>query len=141
MDAGQEKPTTSHRLSPHTQGKCYHPFLPSNTSAVARSSGTGPKLIQGPRLLFRAITGSACYTRESKQRASADFFPTSQAKPKALPACAGLSVPPRRQAGGGGRSSVAASLAQAQRERLGADSVGTCRANLERRKDASIGQT
>lgn len=39
MDAGQVKTTNSHHLSPHTQGQCYHPFLPPDASTVARSSG------------------------------------------------------------------------------------------------------
>lgn len=59
MDAGQVKPINSHHLSPHTQGQCYNPFLPLDASIVATSSGTGPKLIQDPRLLLCDVTGSA----------------------------------------------------------------------------------
>lgn len=63
---------------------------------------------------------------------SANLFPTSQAESPS-------SLYPKK-ADGGWSSSVAASLAQT-REQLIADSVWTCRANLERRKDASVGQT
>lgn len=68
---------------------------------------------------------------------STNLFPTSPGKQKALPACAGLSAP--REAGGGGRSSAAATLAQAQRERLGVDGVWTCRMNIQEGKVASPG--
>lgn len=35
-------------------------FLPPDASTVARPSGTGPTLVQGPRLLFCGVTGFAC---------------------------------------------------------------------------------
>lgn len=115
------------------RGQCYHPFLPPDISAEARPSGTGPKLIQDPRLLFCDVTGSVLvrYNSENRKRA-ANLFPTSQGKQKALPACAGLSVcTPRRLAEEGG--------ALAQRELLGVDGIRTCKMNPKEGKDDSLG--